>query len=184
MKRRNAVKGIILFSLGTGIIYSCTDKYKAIKDLGLKHFTPKNAELDLIEKLSLSILPLHTIPEFKGHTALPLMFTMLDDVYKMEDKVAFQQGYQNFDSIIESTEKKTFIKLNNQEQEGLLEKLNNREEGIDPTIQAFFDIVKKESLRYLKTSEFYQRKVNYYEMAPGRFKGNVLISDLKNANSL
>ena len=99
MKRRDAVKGIILFSLGTGILYSCKDKYQAIRDLGLKYFEPVNKELDLIDKLSRTIVPLQTIPELANHTPLPFMFTMLDDVYKPKDRDAFLKGYQNFDLV-------------------------------------------------------------------------------------
>ena len=184
MKRRDAVKGIVLFSLGTGIIYSCKDKYKAIRDLGLEYFQPLDAELDLIEALSSSIVPLKLIPELANHTPLPLMFTMIDDVYKKEKRDAFLSGYQNFDKILEASGSKKFSKMNEEERSALLTSLNNREEGVDETMQSFYDIVKSESLRYLKTSEYYQRKINYYEMAPGRFNGDVLISELKNANEI
>ena len=184
MKRRDAVKGIILFSLGTGIIYSCTDKYKAIRELKLNHFTPKDAELDLIEKLSNMIVPFQQIPELSNHTALPLMFTMLDDVYKPEEQTFFTEVYQNFDQIVESSGQKKFSIMDEDEQNLLLSRLNNNEEGLDQRLVGFYDIIKKESLRYFKTSEYYQRKVNYYEMAPGRFKGDVLISELRNTNEV
>ena len=184
MKRRDAVKGIILFSLGTGFIYSCTDKYKAIRDLGLNHFQPKNKELDLVDMLSSAVVPLHSIPELENHTALPFMFTMLDDVYKPKERDLFIEGYQRFDEIIDASEQKAFTKMNTEEQTALLSRMNAREEGMDKRVQAVFDIVKKESIRYLKTSEYYQRRVNYYEMAPGRFMGDVLISELKNANEV
>lgn len=184
MKRRDAVKGIILFSLGTGIIYSCTDKYKAIRQLGLNHFELKDKDLDLVDLLSSSIVPLKTIPELANHTPLPLMFTMLDDVYEPEERILFTEGYQKFDEIVEVKENKKFTKMNMEEQSAFLSRLNSREEGLDERIQTVYDIIKKESLRYLKTSEYYQRKVNYYEMAPGRFRGDVLISELKNANEV
>lgn len=184
MKRRNAVKGIILFSLGTGIIYSCTDKYEAIRALGLNHFEPLDTELRLIETLSQAIVPFNLIPELSNHTALPLMFTMIDDVYDQADRDAFQKGYQHFDKIIESSEKKKFSKMNELEREALLSRFNDHEIGMDEVAQSFYDIVKKESIRYFKSSEYYQRKVNYYEMAPGRFNGDVLLSDLKNVNQI
>jgi len=184
MKRRDAVKGIILFSLGTGILYSCADKYKAIKDLNLNHFEPKDSELDLIEQLSNMIVPFQSIPELANHTALPLMFIMLDDVYKPEERVFFTDAYQSFDEIVEASEQKNFSQMNQDEQNSFLSRLNVHEEGIDQRLIGFYDIIKNESLRYLKTSEYYQRKVNYYEMAPGRFKGDVLISELRNANEV
>ena len=184
MKRRDAVKGIILFSLGTSIIYSCTDKYKAIRDLKLHYFQPKDSELDVIETLSRVILPIHTIPELAMHTPLPLMFTMLDDVYKPEDRTAFLEGYQNFDRLVEVSEGSTFSQMKEEDQKAYVKRMNKAESGIDEVLTNFFKIVKAESLRYFKTSEYFQRKVNYYEMAPGRFNGDVLISELKNANAV
>jgi len=184
MKRRDAVKGIILFSLGTGIIYSCSDKYKAIRELALNHFEPKNEELDLLEKLSLAIVPIHLIPDLVDHTSLPLMFTMLDNVYEAKDQAVFQAGYQNFSQFTESLVGKRFEKMSQEERTDLLIRFNEKEEGIDPAMQKFYDMVKTESIRYLKTSEYYQRKINYYEMAPGRYRGDVLISELKNANEV
>jgi hypothetical protein len=184
MKRRAAVKGIILFSLGTGILFSCTDKYKAIRDLGLNHFEPLNKELDLLEKLSNIIVPLNSIPELAKHTPLPYIFTMLDDVYEPEARKVFLEGYQRFDEYVEIYAGKKFTQLNDEEQSTLVLQLNNHEEGIDKGIQDFYDIVKNESIEYLVTSEYYQRNINYYEMAPGRFKGEVLISELRNANDV
>ncbi|MDF1699384.1 MAG: gluconate 2-dehydrogenase subunit 3 family protein [Saprospiraceae bacterium] len=184
MKRRNAVKSILLFSLGTGIIFSCTDKYKAVRDLTLDHFKPTNSELDIIEQLSNMIVPLKTIPELENHTPLPFIFTMLDDIYAPQDRIAFMDGYQNFNEWVAATHQKTFTQMDEKERLDFVSSLNSRQDGIDKRMQNFFDIVKKESIKYLKTSEYYQRKVHYYEMAPGRFKGDVLLSELKNANQI
>jgi len=184
MKRRDAVKGIILFSLGTGILYSCTDKYKAIRNLSLNHFEPLDNELDLLETLSSIIVPLNAIPDLLNHTPLPFIFTMLDDVYEPKERKIFLEGYQRFDGYIEKFTGKQFSQLNTEEQIALVSRLNNHEEGIEKGIQDFYDIVKVESIHYLLTSEYYQRKINYYEMAPGRFKGDVIISELRNANEV
>lgn len=184
MKRRSVVKGLILFSLGTGMIFSCKDKYKAIRDLNLDHFKPTNEELDIIGVVSEMIVPLASIPQMADHTPLPFIFTMIDDVYSPEDREVFQNGYKTFDTYAESREGKRFSKMSNEEKENFMILLNNRHEGIDSDVQSFYDMVKNESIHYLRSSEFYQRKVNYYEMAPGRHKGNVSIDELKNANEV
>jgi len=184
MKRRSALKGILLFSLGTGIVYSCTDKYQAIKDLNLKYLTPKAGELDLLDGLSRMIVPIQSIPELENHTALPFILNMIDDVYSEPDRKAFQAGYQSFDVTVEGILGKKFSALNDEEKMGFLDRLNKREEGMNGSLQTVFDIVKSESVKYLRTSEFFERKVNYYEMAPGRFRGDVSVSELQNANKI
>ena len=184
MKRRTALKGIVLFSLGTGIIYSCADRYEAIRNLGLKYFTPKDKELDLLDSMVKSIVPFHKISGLENHTSLPLLFTMLDDVYKEKDRNDFMFGYQNIGTFIEQEYGKSFNRLDEEQQKVLIGRLNDGDQKLDEKYLAFYSILKNESLRYFRSSEYYQRKVNYYEMAPGRFNGDVLISELKNRNEI
>lgn len=184
MKRRDAVKGILLFSLGTGVLNSCTDKYQAIKDLKLDHLIPTNDELDLVDIISKIVVPLQSIPALADHTALPFILKMVDDIYPKEERDIFLSGYQNFDKKYQELNGKKFSKISLEEQTEVLRSFNDKTEGLDTGMQKFFDIIKGESLKYLTTSEYVQRKVNYYEMAPGRHKGDVLLSELQNANKI
>ena len=184
MKRRTAIKGIVLFSLGTGIIHSCNDKYEAIRNLGLKYFTPNNKELDLLEQLVKVIVPFHKIPDLANHTPLPYLFTMLDDIYKKEDRNNFLFGYQNLNNVLQEKLGKKFHKLSEEETDHMMAELNEGKGDWDEKILSFYNILKGESINYLRTSEYYQRKINYYEMAPGRYNGDVLISELKNRNEI
>ena len=109
---------------------------------------------------------------------------MLDDVYEAKDRDIFLNGFKNFDTNVETSQGKKFTKMKVEEQKSFLAQLNDPDVESDEDMQSFFDILKRESIAYLRTSELYQRKINYYEMAPGRFKGSVLIDDLKNANEV
>lgn len=184
MKRRTVLKGIILFSLGTGVLYSCEDKYEAIRSLHLDHFLPTNAELDVLEILSEIIVPLQQIPSLENHSPLPFLFTMIDDIYSAKDRDVFLFGYQNFDRIVAEKEGTTFMEMNASAKQEVVARLNEGNDLYGSAINAFYKLVKNESVHYLKTSEYYQRKVNYYEMAPGRFNGDMQLSDLKNANEI
>lgn len=184
MKRRDAMKGIILFSLGTSMIYSCTDPYQAVKDLNLEFIKPDKDQLTIIDSISKIVVPLQAIPALAQHTALPFVLKMINDVAKPKDRDAFLVSYQSFDLDVYNLTEKRFSKMELEEQTNFLIRLNKREEGLPKHMQSFFDVIKGESLKYLTTSEYVQRKVNYYEMAPGRFRGDVLLSELQNANSL
>ena len=184
MKRRTALKGIVLFSLGTGLIYSCADKYEAIRNLGLKYFAPKDKELDLLESMVKTIVPFHKIPGLENHTSLPLLFTMLDDVYKEKDRNDFLYGYQNIGAFIEKEFGMKFSRLDEEQQKEFVALLNDGDSKMEDKFLSFYSMLKNESLRYFRSSEYYQRKVNYYEMAPGRFNGDVLLSELKNRNEI
>jgi len=184
MKRREAVKGIILFSLGTGLIYSCTDPFQAVKDLNLDFIKPENGQLQIIDAISKLVVPIQSIPELENHTALPFILSMVDDNFTAKERDKFISGYQNWDTDVEKLGQKLFSKMTGEQQMGLLSRLNKGEEGIPAEMQNFYNVIKSQSLKYLTTSEYYQRKVNYYEMAPGRFYGDVMLADLQNANEV
>ena len=182
MKRRKAIRNIVLFSLGTGIIYSCKDKYEAIKQLNLKYLLAEPSQLDIIDDLSRLIVPLQNIPELVEHTALPFIMNMMDDISKPKYRQLFIDGYQSFDTEILALKGKKYMDLLLEEKQILLSELNEKTIKASPALYALYDTVKGKSIQYLTSSEYFQRKINYYEMAPGRFKGDVLLSELQNMN--
>ena len=109
---------------------------------------------------------------------------MLDDVYDEKDRNDFIFGYQGLNAILEQEYGKKFGKLDEEKQMEFVGRLNAGDEKLDQGFLSFYKTLKGESLRYFRTSEYYQRKVNYYEMAPGRFNGDVPIAELKNRNEI
>ena len=182
MKRRQAMKGIILFSLGSSLVYSCHDPYQAIRNLNLDFVKPLDKQMDIIDSISKLVVPLDKIPALAQHTALPFILKMVDDIAESEDRDRFIASYMSFDQNIEALEHKKYSAMSIEEQASLLDRFNKREKGLPEGGQSMFDMIKGLSLQYLTSSEFFQRTVNYYEMAPGRFKGDVLLSELQNAN--
>jgi len=182
MKRRKAIRNIVLFSLGTGMIYSCKDKYEAIKQLNLKHLQAESSHLDILDDLSKLIVPIKDIPELAEHTALPFIMNMVDNVYNPKDRKLFVDGYKSFDQEILILKGKKYSKMELSEKQSLLAELNEELLVASPQLYAVFNTVKSKSIQYLTTSEYYERKVNYYQMAPGKFRGDVLLAELKNKN--
>lgn len=182
MKRRKAIRNIVLFSLGTGIIYSCKDRYEAIKQLNLQNLIVDNSQLDVLDDLSRLIVPLQSIPDLAEHTALPFILNMVDNVFDEEDRQSFILGYQNFDQEILALRGKLYSKMELEEKNVLLTEFNEESLTATKELYVVFNTVKSKSIQYLTTSEYYQRKVNYYQMAPGKFRGDVLLTELKNKN--
>lgn len=182
MKRRKAIRNIVLFSLGTSIIYSCKDKYEAIRKLNLKHLIVENSHLDTLDDLSRFIVPLQNIPELAQHTALPFILNMIDNVFDEKERLIFVKGYQNFDDEVLRITGKKYHDLDLSEKQNFLEAMNEETLEAPPELYAVFNAVKAKSIQYLTTSEYYQRKINYYQMAPGKFRGDVLLEELQNKN--
>ena len=182
MERRKVIRNLVLFSLGAGIIYSCKDKYEAVKLLRLKYLHTEPDQLDLLDDLSNLIVPLHQIPELKDHMALPFILNTVDKVFDSEDRQLFIEGYKSFDIEIATLKGKKYSEMEDGEKQLLLEELNEEKLVASLALYAVFNIIKSKSIQYLTTTEYYQRKINYYEMAPGRFYGDVLLAELKNMN--
>ena len=182
MKRRKVIRNLVLFSLGAGVIYSCKDKYEAIKQLNLKYIQAEPNHLDLLDDLSRLILPLQQIPELVDHTALPFILNTVDQLFDPKDRQLFIDGYKTFDTEIATLNGKLYSEMEEVEKLDLLKELNEEELVASPALYTVFNTVKNKSIQYLTTSEYYQRKVNYYEMTPGRFHGDVALAELKNMN--
>ena len=182
MKRRKVIRNLVLFSLGAGVIYSCKDKYEAIKQLNLKYVQTESNQLDIMDDLSKLIVPLQQIPELIDHTALPFILNSVDKLYDSEDRQLFIEGYKTFDTEIATLKGKPYSEMEEVEKQPLLAEINEEKLIASPELYAVFKTIKNKSIQYLTTSEYYQRKVNYYEMTPSRFHGDVLVTELKNLN--
>lgn len=182
MKRRKAIRNIVLFSLGTGVIYSCQDKYVAIQQLNLRYLKAEAKELDVLDNLSRLLVPLQNIPELAEHTALPFIMNMVDKTFELEDRQLFIEGYTGFDTEIGILKGVEFTDMTEEEKLQLLEEFNEEAIVVSPALYSVFNTIKAISIQYFTSTEYYQRKVNYYEMAPGRFRGAVPVTELKNMN--
>lgn len=182
MKRRTAVQGIILFSLGTGVIFGCNDQYKAIRDLGLKHLQIEDEQIDIIDQLASSILPTNKIPALEKHTSTPFILKMIDDCLSMEDRKLCIAGYQTFDLEVKQLKQKLFSEMLPSEVDTLVKSINAEEVVLSESSKMLFDTVKKYSITYLLNTEFVQRNTRYYEMAPAYYKGDIHMDEWSNRN--
>lgn len=185
MKRRKVIKGIFLFSLGTPFIFSCTDPFQAVKSLKLDKLIFNNEHLSCIDKMSKAILPIHHISALSDHTTLPFVMKMVNDLYSPEDQKIFEEVYTNsaeyFKEILPddwsdiNTEipNESLLLLNQKAREKISDK-NSR----SYKLARFYNILKKENLQYLRTSQFIQENYRYHDLVPGRYDGNFPISEL------
>ncbi|MDA9773673.1 hypothetical protein N9B82_01840 [Saprospiraceae bacterium] len=187
MKRRNAVKGIFLFTLGTPLLFSCSDPYSAVNSLGLQNLQFENNDLKIIERISRLIVPINNIPQLAEHTTLPFLMKVVNDVYKAKDKMIFEEAYKNFPAYFNKLTNSELANIDDRSLETMLKKLNSSDRKpadkistMEDKIIRFYDILKSENLQYLRTSKHIMEQYRYYEMAPGRYNGNFPISELPN----
>lgn len=90
--RRKAIQAIVFFLLLVHAIVSCKNKEEVLNSINFKKIKINNAEADIISETSEMIFPSASIPEFKNHTALPFILTMVDDCYSEEDQNILHEG--------------------------------------------------------------------------------------------
>lgn len=182
MERRKAIQAIVFFSVAANAIVSCKNKEEVINSINLKKIKINNSEADIIGEISEMIFPSASIPEFKNHTALPFILTMVDDCYSEEDQNIFMKGIGSLNSFTQLQLKKDFQELSIDEKKMVLKKINDDHSEDKSELKIFYGIVKDKTLQYYTTTEYFMRKHNLYEMAPGRFLGCVKIEDLQTKN--
>lgn len=167
------------------MFYACKDKYEAIKSLNLAHLQPIDAELDILSDLAERIVPLRGIPALQEHSSLPFILKIVNDCYPAKLRDKFRQGYQQFVSYAAEKLGKPYADSSDEEKMGLLHTLNvdeTKEETQVSDALALFRILKSEGINYLVNTEYLQRNVRYYQMAPGGFEGCVVLADIQNPN--
>lgn len=185
MKRRELIKNMFIFYLGSSILYSCSDPFSAVNKLNLKNLTFDKNHLKLINLLSKTIVPIHQIPELAEHTSLPFVMKSVNDLYNSDQRINFQNGFHLFSNdyktqtgknIFESTEVDIlrFLEVVND----IVEKSSESEIDNNPLLY-FFKILKKENLVYLRNTEYILKNYRYYEMVPGRFDGDFPIEKMQ-----
>jgi hypothetical protein len=177
MKRRKAIKGMVLFALGSQIVYSCKDKYQAIKSLPLNNLPLSDKDLALIDQLSTNILPLQNIEALKDHTTTPFILTMANDCLSPEDRSKFIKGYQEFDNYVKGKLNKELAALTIEEFQSLMETIQKEIDRENPMPVHFFSsYVRDKNIQYLTSSEYFLTTYRAYEMAPGFYNGCVPLS--------
>ena len=184
MKRRTAIKGIVLFTLGTNLLYSCKDKYAAIKSLDLGYVKPTDAEIDLITDMADRVLPIQIIPGLQNHTTVPYTLKMVNDTHPADEREKFIKGYQEFNKFLQPKFNKTYSQLSDEEKDQLITELNESTDTVASEVVFFFKTLKSESIDYLVRSEYIQRNVRYYQIAPGVYNGCLQIEELTNKNAV
>lgn len=186
MKRRKAIKNIVFYSIGTSLLLSCDNPFSAVYDLQLDKLVFEKEHLKLIDDFSRVILPIQNIEELNAHTTLPFVMQSVNDLYNIEKRALFTKGYTTFDSYFERNFSKSWKDANQDEKMTIVNQLNTMKakpwkevQATKDVIKYFFDVLKKENLQYLRTCEYIQRNIRLYEMAPDRYNGSFLVSELK-----
>jgi hypothetical protein len=179
MQRRKALQAIVFFSVAANTFISCKSKSELIGKLGLKNLNLDTNEVDQLQSVVKAMFPVENSTLFKGQDAFPHVLSMVDRLYTTTDRESYIKGFAAFNKLAKDKLGSSFIEAPSDKKLSLLKELNTAKDGADKDLENFFSITKNQTLHYFSTTEGYMRNVMKYEMAPGRVKSCINISEIK-----
>ncbi len=160
MKRRTAIRNVVMASAGAVLLYSCKDKAASV---ALKNIPITGAEEDLLVELTETIIPKTDFPGAKDLKTAEFILVMIDDCASPEDQQKFLAGVKAFKDA-------GFVEMSPEKRKAYIDSL----EG---DTKSFFERVKYATIRNFTTSKEYLEKVkNITTLVPPKFKACVPVN--------
>jgi len=172
MKRRQAIRQIVIVSSGLALLPSCDFQSAAKTFKTYQHLPLEKGQYELIEGVQAAIFPMENMPVSDTETPLDYMLTRINDCYSMEDIKKYLGGLNDFQKQVSDTFNKPFEKLNSEQKIEALNTLSADKTTSEP-MQVFIQTNKKLTVEYFTQSEEYQVNHFGFEFMPSRYVGCV-----------
>jgi hypothetical protein len=160
MKRREAIRSVVLISAGAAFLYQCKEKAATIS---LKQIPLTGAEQDMINALTEFIIPRTDFPGANDLKTGDFVLMMADDCLPPEEQKKFESGMKTF------TEK-GFVKMSPEER-------NQFVASLDGDAKVFFEMVKQGTIENFTSSEKYLKEVrDVTDLIPPKFQACVPVN--------
>jgi hypothetical protein len=160
MKRREAIRSVLLISAGAALLYQCKEKAATTT---LKQIPLTRAEQDMINALTEFIIPRTDFPGADDLKTGDFVLMMADDLLSPEEQAKFSAGMKTFTD-------KDFTKMSTDERNQFISSL----EGDSRT---FYEMVKQGTIENFTSSEKYLKEVrNITDLIPPKFQACVPVN--------
>ncbi|GHB78144.1 gluconate 2-dehydrogenase subunit 3 family protein [Persicitalea jodogahamensis] len=172
MQRRTALKNVAA-SMGAMVAlpaWASNWNQKSIKKIGFLTI----AEDEMLAEVVETFIPVTDTPGAKELNVHRFVQKMVAECYEPEVKKTLNDGLASLDKYSQQTFKKPFAAGTPPQRIHILEGL---ELSDDPSVRAFFPLVKNLTIQGYMNSEYVMTNLTHYEMIPGRFHGCVPIKE-------
>jgi hypothetical protein len=177
MKRRIAIRNVVLISAGAAFLQSCQNK----ANVALKNIPVTSAEEDLLNELTEAIIPKTEFPGAKDLKTGDYVFMMADDCISPEEQQKFSAGMKEFDEASKKKMGSRFVKLSKEKKSEFLTTIEGDKGGKEfgENVQVFYGGVKAATIEFFTTSEQYMKEVrNVTSLIPSKFQACVPVSNV------
>jgi len=164
MKRRNAIRNMIIIAGGVAIVPSCltpTDK----ASISLHKITITTRQEQLLAAIASAIIPRTDTPGAGEVGAHLFVLKMLDDCYEKEDQEKFISGLNQLENSTKKRFGSSFIKCTSAQKETVLKEVENKS-GYSRDIVDFYKIMKEKTIQGFLTSKYVVLNIQKYELIP------------------
>lgn len=168
MKRRTAIRNVVLISAGAAFLHGCQDK----ATVTLKHIPLTGSEEDMLTELTETIIPATDFPGAKDLGTADFVFTMADDCLGPDDQAKFSAGMKAFDEVCKSKMGSRFVKLPKEKRYEFLGMIEADKDGkeVGEDVRWFYRSVKYGTIENFTSSQKYLAEVkNVTTLIPAKF---------------
>lgn len=167
MKRRRAIKNIIIISSGMALIPSCRPD---VSSPVYTNVTLEKGEWDFIEKFTGALLPVTNTGVITPEPPAGFVLTVLNDCYAPSDVQKYLAGLRELQTWLRQKFSAGFERLNRDQQAETFTWLS-QPEGLTESVKYFYSTTKRLVVEHFTSSEYFLTNVMDWQFAPGRFIG-------------
>jgi hypothetical protein len=172
MKRRDAIKSLLIVTGGVIVIPSCLQR-DAESTIQLKHIKIDGSQEKQLAELAETIIPATATPGAKDTYAHRFALKMVDDCHDKADQEKFMKGFKEVDNLSKQHFNTTFLKSTPAQREQLVGELEKRlaAPAADDNLAAFYKLYKGLVIQGYMGSKYVMGSVLKFELVPGRYNG-------------
>lgn len=174
MKRRTAIRTIIITSTGVALLPSCgaDDAQNAIE---LSKIKITGGQARLLASLTQTIIPATDAPGAKEEKTDEYILRMVNDCASPEDQQKFLTGLDEFEKMVKERYGESFASLSDAQRKELLTDLESKK-SLPNAATEFYGHIKGVTVQFYTGTEYYMTKVMDYNIIPKRYKGCVPVA--------
>jgi hypothetical protein len=169
MKRRDALKNLLIVAGGVIVIPSCLHE-RSEASIPLSHLKISAEQEKLLAELAGTIIPTTEIPGAKDTYAHLFALKMVDDCYEKDVQEQFARGLKEVERMCKDWYNTTFLKSSPEQKEQIVAELEKKA-GAKDALAVFYTTLKKLTIQGYLNSKYVMTNVLKYELVPGRYNG-------------
>ena len=170
MKRRNALKSIVVVSAGAVIFPTCQPEEKEIPIPVFDNMAIDRNQFYLLEEIAEYLLPKKDLEISTPEPTNEFILNMMNDCHSTDDAQKYVSGLKQFSHLIQSNFNIPFTEVGADKKEELFEYISEMKNNQSP-LKFFFDQTLHFTKQHLVGSEYFLTNHLDWKFLPGEYKG-------------